>query len=51
MARLSRRDLMVAAAGTMIPTAAFATDPVIPQATIAARKNAPVVPKKASRPP
>ena len=49
MAGLSRRDLMAAAAGVMIPSAAFATDPVIPEATIAARKNAPVVPKKVNK--
>ncbi|HEX4176910.1 MAG TPA: hypothetical protein VHY57_00665, partial [Rhizomicrobium sp.] len=49
MARLSRRDLMMAAAGIMIPSTAFATDPAIPEATIAARKNAAVVPKKVNR--
>jgi hypothetical protein len=49
MAGLSRRDLMLAAAGTMLPTAAFATDPVIPEVTIAARKNAPIVSKKVNR--
>jgi len=39
----------VGAAGVMIPTAAFATDPVIPEATIAARKGAPVVPKNVNK--
>ena len=49
MARLSRCDLMVATAGVMIPQTAFATDPVIPEATIAARKNAKAIPKKVNR--
>src|SRR3984957_6154214 len=49
MAGLSRRDLMGADAGGIIPGAAFATDPVIAEATIAARKTAPVIPKKVNR--
>src|SRR5690242_19125444 len=51
MEEFSRRELMVAmtAAGILLPSAAFATDPVIPQTTIDARKNAPVVSKKVNR--
>ncbi len=51
MGEFSRRDVMAAAAvaTVMLPGRAFAADPVIPQATIAARKNAPVVPKKVNK--
>jgi hypothetical protein len=49
MLEFSRRALMAAAAGAIIPLPAFATDPVIPEATITARKNAPIVPKKVNR--
>jgi hypothetical protein len=45
MEKFSRRDLLagMAAAGVLIPELAFAADPVIPPATIAARQNAPVI--------
>jgi len=47
---LSRRRLLVTTgAAALVPTSAFAADPVIPAATIAARANAPVVPKKVNR--
>ena len=47
---LSRRQLLVTTgAATLIPASAFAADPVIPAATIAARTNAPVIPKKVNR--
>src|SRR5258708_36260043 len=51
METFSRRDTMagLAAAGVLIPGMAFASDPPIPAATIAARQNAPVVPKKVNR--
>ena len=51
MTDFSRRDVMagLAAAGVMVPGAAFASDPVIPQTTLDARKNAPVVPRKVNR--
>jgi hypothetical protein len=47
---LSRRRLLVTTgAAALVPTSAFAADPVIPAATIAARANAPVIPKKVNR--
>ena len=51
MGEFSRRDVMASAAvaAVMLPGGAFAADPVIPEATIAARKNAPVVPKKVNK--
>ena len=52
MEKLSRRDAMAGLAATasvMVPKNAFAADPVIAPATIAARQNAPVVPKKVNR--
>jgi hypothetical protein len=51
MTEFSRRDLMmgVTAAAVLVPGSAFASDPVIAEATIAARKNAPVVPKKVNK--
>jgi hypothetical protein len=51
METFSRRDAMagLAAAGVLVPGTAFATDPVIPAATIAARQSAPVVSKKVNR--
>lgn len=45
-----RREMMVLASmGALIPELAFAADPVIPETTIAARKNAPVISKKVNR--
>src|ERR1700751_5679937 len=51
METFSRREVMagLAAAGVLIPDIAFATDPAIPEATLDARKNAPVMPKKVNR--
>jgi len=51
MEEFSRRDAMagMAAAGVLFSTPAFAANPVIPEATIAARKNAPVIPKKVNK--
>jgi hypothetical protein len=51
MEEFSRRELMagLAAAGLLVPTIAFAADPVIAETTIAARKSAPVLPKKVNR--
>jgi len=51
MDKFSRRDVMagMTAAGVLLPLPAFAADPVIPQATLDARKNAPVVPKKVNK--
>jgi hypothetical protein len=51
MEKFSRRDVMagMAAAGVLVPDFAFAADPVIPAATIAARQNAPVVSKKVNK--
>jgi hypothetical protein len=51
MEEFSRRDAMagMAAAGVLFSTQAFGANPVIPEATIAARKNAPVIPKKVNR--
>src|ERR1700761_542881 len=51
MEEFSRRDVMaaMAAAGIVIPGPAFASDPAIPQATMDARKNAPVISKKVNR--
>ena len=55
MEEFSRRDAMagMAAAGVgfsvLFSTQAFAANPVIPEATIAARKNAPVIPKKVNK--
>jgi hypothetical protein len=50
---LSRRTMLtcsaMAAGGTLIPQMAFAADPVIPEATIAARKSATVIAKKVNR--
>ncbi len=47
---VSRREMMaLAAAATACPTLALAADPVIPAATIAARKNAPIIPKTVNR--
>jgi hypothetical protein len=46
----SRRTLIGAAgAAALMPELAFADDPVIPAATIAARQNAPVIPKKVNK--
>jgi len=39
----------MAAAGMLLPGTAFAANPVIPQATIDARKNAPVIAKKVNK--
>jgi sugar lactone lactonase YvrE len=51
MQEFSRREAMagMAAAGILIYTPAFAANPVIPEATIAARKNAPVIPKTVNK--
>ena len=51
MGEFSRRDAMagMTAAGVLLPGPAFAADPVIPQATLAARKNAPIIAKKVNR--
>lgn len=51
MEEFSRRDAMagMAAASVLFSTPALAANPVIPEATIAARKHAPVVPKKVNR--
>jgi hypothetical protein len=51
METFSRRDLLVgiSVAGVLIPELAFAADPVIPAATIAARQSAPVVSKKVNK--
>ena len=51
MEEFSRRDIMaaMAAAGVLLPGTAFAANPVIPQATIDARKNAPVIAKKVNK--
>jgi hypothetical protein len=51
MEEFSRRDVMaaMAAAGILIPGAALASDPFIPQATKDARKNAPVIAKKVNK--
>ena len=47
----SRRHVMagMGACAALIPGTAFAADPEIPAATIAARKNAPIIPKKVNR--
>ena len=46
----NRREMLaLAAMGAVIPEFAFAADPVIAPATIAARQNAPVVPKKVNK--
>ena len=55
MEEFSRRDAMAGMAAVsvgfnvLLSTPAFAANPVIPEATIAARKNAPVVPKKVNK--
>ena len=50
MGQFSRREMMAgAAAGLAIPGIAYAADPVIPEATIAARKNAPVIKKAVNK--
>ena len=51
MDKFSRRDVMVGmtAAGVLHTVPAFAANPVIPQATLDARKNAPVIPKKVNK--
>jgi streptogramin lyase len=51
MEKFSRRDVMMGmtATGLLLPVPAFAANPVIPQATIDARKNAPVIPKKVNK--
>jgi len=51
MEDFSRRDAMAAmtAAGVLLSSNAFASDPPIPDATVAARKNAPLVAKKVNR--
>ena len=51
MEEFSRRDAMagMAVAGIVFSTPAFAANPVIPEATIAARKHAPVIPKKVNK--
>ena len=51
MEDFSRREVMaaMAAAGVVLPGPAFAANPDIPQATLAARKNAPVIAKKVNR--
>ena len=53
MPHLSRRTMLtcstLAAGGVLIPRNAFAADPVIPEATIAARKSAPVIAKRVNR--
>ncbi|MEY4965326.1 MAG: hypothetical protein RL274_909 [Pseudomonadota bacterium] len=50
---ITRRQLLatsgLAACGTLIPSLAFAANPVIPEATIAARQNAPVIAKKVNQ--
>jgi hypothetical protein len=47
---VSRREMLVLAAmGAAFPGIALAADPAIPAATIAARQNAPVIPKKVNR--
>ena len=50
----NRRDMLVltglgAATAAAFPEIAFAADPVIPPATIAARQNAPVISKKVNK--
>jgi hypothetical protein len=53
MPDFSRRTMLtcsaLAAGGALMPQSAFAADPVIPDATIAARKNAPAIAKKVNR--
>jgi streptogramin lyase len=53
MEEFSRRDAMAgmaaASVSVLFSTPAFAANPVIPEATIAARKNAPVIPKKVNK--
>jgi len=51
MDKFSRRDVVVGmtAASVLLPAPAFAANPVIPQATLDARKNAPVIPKKVNK--
>ena len=48
---VSRRQLLAtgAASAVLLPSSAFAANPVIPEATIAARKNAPVIAKKVNK--
>ena len=50
---ITRRQLLatsgLAACGTLIPSLAFAANPVIPEAIIAARQNAPVIAKKVNQ--
>jgi hypothetical protein len=48
--RVSRREMLaLAAVGTVLPGIALAADPVISAATIAARRNAPVIRKTVNR--
>lgn len=50
MPDISRRTMLTCSAfAAVIPQSAFAADPVIPDATIAARKSAPVIAKKVNR--
>ncbi len=50
MGEFSRRAMLAGtAAGLAMPSTAFAADPVIPAATIAARQNAPVIAKKVNK--
>jgi hypothetical protein len=51
MEEFSRRGVMAgaAAAAVLLPGQTWAADPVIPQATLDARKNAPVIAKKVNR--
>ena len=53
MQELSRRTMLTCSAlatgGVLLPRNAFAADPVIPDATIAARKSAPVIARTANR--
>src|SRR6476469_6210771 len=50
MGEFSRRTMLAGtAAGIVMPVSAFAADPVIPAATIEARKTAPVIAKKVNK--
>jgi len=51
MEEFSRREAMtgMVAAGLLVSAPALAANPVIPEATLAARKNAPVIAKKVNR--
>jgi len=50
MGEFSRRTMLAGtAAGIAMPGSVFAADPIIPAATIAARKNATVIPKKVNK--